>query len=61
MTWTATPPTAPGWYWCRDAFLGKPGEPKIVYFDGGVFSEDDYAVDLTGWLWWPEPIREPPA
>jgi hypothetical protein len=66
--WSSTPPTKPGWYWCRQL-----GEAEIVELRGLVRAdqrlysntlhglevdeiEDDWTLEF-----WSEPIAEPPA
>jgi hypothetical protein len=65
MTWTAEPPTEPGWYWVRWPDNGPRDycEPTIedVYEDlNGLYVAGVPLPDCPLALWWPTPIPAPP-
>jgi hypothetical protein len=65
VTWTADPPTEPGWYWVRWPDDGPRDycEPTIedVYEDlNGLYVAGVPFPDCPSALWWPTPIPAPP-
>ena len=67
MTWTNSPPTVPGWYWCRAAQIDKwvvqvvqhPETKELGHwFDKHLFSKCDACLSWSGPI--PEP-QEPPS
>ena len=64
MTWTATPPTAPGHYWHRHSPGGMAFIVRVYKISGG-FTVMDGSANVGspasyGGFWWPGPISEPP-